>query len=167
MTAENRREGTQIGEGMNITTKVFGEITIDDDRIIHFPSGIIGFPELTEFALVHDEEKGAGSIHWLQSMQEPAFAMPVMDPLIVMPEYNPEVDDELLKPIGELIPDELLVLVTVTVPKDITGMTVNLKGPFIINAAEKKACQVIVEGENYAVKYPIYDILNSKKKAGE
>lgn len=152
---------------MNITTKVFGEITIDDDKIIHFPSGIIGFPELTEFALVHDEEKGAGSIHWLQSMQEPAFAMPVMDPLIVMPEYNPEVDDELLKPIGELIPDELLVLVTVTVPKDITGMTVNLKGPIIINAAEKKASQVIVEGENYTVKYPIYDILNLKKKAGE
>ena len=36
---------------MNITTKVFGEITIDDDKIIHFPSGIIGFPVLTEFAL--------------------------------------------------------------------------------------------------------------------
>ena len=95
---------------MNITTKVFGEITIDDDKIIHFPSGIIGFPDLTEFALVHDEEKGAGSIHWLQSMQEPAFAMPVMDPLLVMPEYNPEVDDELLKGIGQIVEDELLVL---------------------------------------------------------
>ena len=66
---------------MKITTKVFGEITIEDDRIIHFPSGIIGFPELTDFALIHDEEKGAGAIHWLQSVQEPAFAMPVIDPL--------------------------------------------------------------------------------------
>ncbi len=152
---------------MKIITKVFGEITIDDEKIIHFPSGIIGFPELTEFALVHDVERGAGAIHWLQSVQEPAFAMPVMDPLIVMPEYNPEVDDELLKPIGELIPDELLVLVTVTVPKDIKNMTVNLRGPVIINAAEKKACQVIIESGEYAVKYPVYDILNSKKKAGE
>ncbi len=152
---------------MNILTKVFGEITIDDDKVISFPSGIIGFPELTEFALVHDEEKGAGSIHWLQSMQEPAFAMPVMDPLLVMPEYNPEVDDELLKNIGELVPEELLVLVTVTVPSDLTKMSVNLKGPIIINAAEKKACQIIVEGEGYAVKYPVYDILNAKKKAGE
>ena len=152
---------------MNSITKVFGEITIDDDKIIHFPSGIIGFPDLTRFALVHDEEKGAGSIHWLQSMQEPAFAMPVMDPLLVMPEYNPEVDDELLKNIGELVADELLVLVTVTVPSDITKMTVNLKGPIMINAAEKKACQIIVEGDGYAVKYPVYDILNAKKKAGE
>ena len=152
---------------MTIKTKVFGEVEIEKDKIIHFPSGIIGFPELTDFALIHDEEKGAGAIHWLQSIQEPAFAMPVMDPLIVCPDYNPEVDDELLKPIGELVPDEILVMVTVTIPSDLTRMTVNLRGPVIINALEKKACQVIVEGDAYPVKYPIYDILNSRKKAGE
>ena len=151
---------------MRINTKVFGEIEIADDKIIHFPSGIIGFPELTDFALVHDEEKGVGSIHWLQSLQEPAFAMPVMDPLLVQPEYNPEVDDELLKPIGELVPEEMLVMVTVTVPSDLTKMSVNLRGPIVINAAEEEACQVIVDGEEYAVKFPIYDILNAKK-AGE
>ena len=151
---------------MKINTKVFGEIEIADDKIIHFPSGIIGFPDLTDFALVHDEEKGIGAIHWLQSIQEPAFAMPVMDPLLVRPDYNPQVDDELLKPIGELVPDELLVLVTVTVPADLTKMSVNLRGPIIINAAEKKACQVIIDGDDYAVKFPIYDILNANK-AGE
>lgn len=152
---------------MKITTKVFGEVTIADDKIIHFPAGIIGFSDMTDFALLHDEEKGAGSIHWLQSLQEPAFAMPVMDPLYVRPDYNPQVDDELLAGIGELQPEETLVLVTVTVPSDLTKMSVNLKGPIIINAAEKKACQVIVEGDDYAVKYPIYDILNAAKKAGE
>lgn len=151
---------------MKINTKVFGEIEIAQDKVIEFPLGIIGFPELTEFALVHDEEKGIGSIHWLQSIQEPGFAMPVMDPLIVKQDYNPQVDDELLKPLGELVPDEMLVMVTVTVPSDLTKMTVNLKGPIVINAAQKKACQVIVEGEGYAIKFPIYDILNAEK-AGE
>ncbi len=151
---------------MQITTKIFGEIIIDDDKIIHFPNGIIGFPDLVDFALVHDEEKGTDSIHWLQSIQEPAFAIPVMDPLIVCPDYNPEADDELLNVLGQIVPEELLVLVTVTVPKDLTKMSVNLKGPIIINAAEKKALQVIVEGDEYQVKFPIYDILN-KKKAGE
>lgn len=151
---------------MKITTKIFGEIEIADEKIIHFPSGIIGFRELTDFALVHDEDKGIGSIHWMQSVQEPAFAMPVMDPLLVRPDYNPEVDDELLKPLGDLDPEEMLVMVTVTVPSDLTKMSVNLKGPIVINAAEKKACQVIVEGEDYVVKFPIYDILNAKK-AGE
>lgn len=152
---------------MKVATKIFGEITIDDDRIITFPKGIVGFPELTEFALLHDSDKGSDSIHWLQSLQETAFAMPVMDPLIVCPDYNPEVDDELLKHLGELNPEELLVLVTMTVPKDLTKMSVNLKGPIIINAAQKKAAQVIIEGDEYQVKFPIYDILNANKKAGE
>ena len=151
---------------MQITTKVFGTIEIDDDKIIEFPGGIIGFPQLTEFVMIHDEDRGTDSIHWLQSIQEPAFAMPVMDPLIVYPEYNPEADDELFAGIGKLVPEEMLVLVTVTVPKDLTKMSVNLKGPIIINAAERKAVQVIVEGDEYQVKFPIYDILN-KKKAGE
>lgn len=153
---------------MQITTRVFGEITIDEEKIIHFPNGIIGFPDLTDFALIHDEEKGTDTIHWMQSLQEPTFAMPVMDPLIVCPDYNPEVDDELLNNIGEIVPEELLVMVTVTVPKDLTKMTVNLKGPMVINAAQIKATQVIVEGDEYPVKFPIYEILNkNRKKAGE
>lgn len=153
---------------MQITTRVFGEITIDDEKLIHFPSGIIGFPDLQDFALIHDEEKGTDTIHWMQSIQEPAFAMPVMDPLIVCPDYNPEVDDELLKNIGELVPEELLVMVTVTVPKELTKMSVNLKGPIVINAAQRLGTQVIVEGDEYQVKFPIYDILNkNKEKAGE
>ena len=148
---------------MNITTKNFGEITIDDEKIIKFPSGIIGFPDLTDFALIHDEEKGVGGIHWMQSMQEPAFAMPVMDPLNVCEDYNPQVDDEILKPIGELVPEETLVLVTVTVPTDLTQMSVNLRGPIVINALSRKACQVIIEGEEYKIKFPIYEILKAKK----
>lgn len=151
---------------MQITTKVFGTIMLEDDKIIHFPNGIIGFPELTDFALLHDEEKGNDSIHWLQSIQEPAFALPVMDPLIVCPGYNPEVDDESFRVLGESGADELLVLVTVTVPSDLKKMSVNLKGPIIVNAAAKRAMQLIVEGDDYKVKYPIYDILN-EKKAGE
>lgn len=148
---------------MNVTTKNFGEINIEDDKIIRFPAGIIGFPDLTDFALIHDVEKGVGGIEWLQSMQEPAFAMPVMDPLTVCEDYNPEIDDEILKPLGELNPDEILVVVTVTVPSDLTKMTVNLRGPIIINAATRKAAQVIIEDNTYAVKYPIYDILKAKK----
>ena len=144
---------------MKVNTKIFGEVDIADDKIIEFAGGIIGFPELTQFALIHDEEKGVGvGKRWLQSMQEPTFAMPVMDPLIVKEDYNPEVEDELLKDLGELDEDNLLVLVTVTVPSDLTKMSVNLKGPIVINSQTRKASQVIVEGNEYLVKYPIYEI---------
>ncbi len=150
---------------MKVNTKNFGEVDIDDNKIIEFPAGIVGFPELTKFALIFDEEKGANaSIRWLQSMQEPGFAMPVMDPLLVKQDYNPEIEDELLKDMGDLNDNNLLVMVTVTVPSDLTKMSVNLRGPIIINADTRKACQIIVEGDAYQVKYLIYDILKAGRK---
>ena len=153
---------------MQITTRVFGEIEIDDNKIIRFPSGIIGFPEMTDFALVFDEEKGKNApIRWLQSLQETEFALPVMDPLMVASDYNPEVEEDHLIPLGEVTPDNTLVLVTVTVPKDLTKMSVNLQAPIIINADTKKAAQLIVNSEKYPIKYYIYDILQKMKKEGE
>ena len=74
--------------------------------------------------------------------------------------------DELLKGLGDLNEENLLVLVTVSIPSDLTKMTVNLKGPIVINSETRKACQVIVEGNDYVVKFPIYDILQARK-AGE
>ena len=152
---------------MIINTRVFGEVEITDDKIITFPGGIIGFPDMKQFTLLHDEEQGVSAgIRWLQSLEEPGFALPVMDPLVVKADYNPEIDDELLKGIGEVTADNLLVLVTVKVPSDLTKMSVNLQGPIIINVDERKACQIIVDADTYPVRFPIYEILQSRK-AGE
>ncbi len=152
---------------MKVTTKIFGEIEIADDKIIVFENGIIGFPELKKFALLHDGERGTNAgIRFLQSLDEPAFAMPVMDPLLVKPDYDPEVNDELLAAAGDVNSDNILVLVTVTIPKDLTQMSVNLQGPFVINVEEHKACQVIVENGDYPVKFPVYETLQARK-AGE
>lgn len=152
---------------MKITTRIFGEIEIADDKVIVFENGIIGFPDLKNFALIHDEEKGTNTgIRFMQSLDEPSFAMPVMDPLLVKPDYDPKVDDELLASAGNISSDNILVLVTATIPGDLTKMSVNLQGPFIINVEEHKACQIIVENGDYPVKFPIYEILKSRK-AGE
>ena len=150
-----------------ITTRLFGEIGVDDEKVIKFVSGIVGFPDLTEFLLIHDSE-GNGNIKWLQSVQEPAFAMPVMDPLLVKEDYNPIIEDELLKPLETTEDDNFLVLVTVTVPKEIDKMSVNLMAPIIISGETRKANQIIVDQEGYEVKYPIYEILKkAKERAGE
>lgn len=156
---------------MVVETRVFGTIEIAEEKVITFSRGIIGFPELKRFTLIYDTEKNsAGGIKWLQSLDEPGFAMPVMDPLAVNETYSPMVEDDLLKDIGELDPEEILVLCTVSVPKDITKISVNLQAPIVINAATRKAVQIIVDDASgkYPVKYMIYDILQEKKeKAGE
>ncbi|MCR5209263.1 MAG: flagellar assembly protein FliW [Lachnospiraceae bacterium] len=147
---------------MQIKTRIFGEVTIDDSKMIKFPNGIVGFPDLTDFALIHDAEQGdQAGIRWLQSVQEPTFAMPVVDPLIAKEDYNPLVDDDLLKVIGE--GENILVLVTITVPSDLSKMSVNLKAPLVVNVDTRKAVQVVLE-EDYPVKFYIYDILKSRKE---
>lgn len=152
---------------MTITTKLFGEIEVDESKMITFVQGIVGFPDLKDFLLIHDSES-EGGIRWMQSIQEPAFAIPVIDPLVVMPDYNPCIEDELLKPIGEIEEGNLLVLVTITVPHEIEKMTVNLKAPIIINGGNRKANQIIVDDDQYLVKFPIYEILKAaKERAGE
>ena len=149
---------------MKLTTRIFGEVEVDDSKIIDFPNGIIGFPDLKKFTLMHDEEQGTGTIKWLQSIDEPGFAMPVMDPLVVCSDYKPEIDKDKIEGIGELTDDDILVLVTVTVPHDLTKMTVNLMGPFIINVKGMRGAQCIVDNDDYPVKFPIYDILQKNKE---
>lgn len=153
---------------MKAATRLFGEIEIDESKIITFEDGIIGFPDMKKFTLIFDEEKeGRPSISWLQSMDEPEIAFPVMDPLFVCETYNPSVEEELLKNLGTIKEDNLYVLVTVTVPQDIKELAVNLKAPIVINTDTRKASQIIVE-DDLPVRYRIYDILEeAKKKAGE
>jgi len=148
-----------------LQTRVFGEIGIVEEKVITFPNGIVGFPMLKRFTLLFDAEKGSNvGIKWLQSIDEPNFAIPVMDPLAVKNDYNPAVEGELRNPLDGLTEENLLVLVSVNVPSDLTKMTVNLQAPFIINADSRKGCQVIVEGDDNPIKFEIYDILQKNRK---
>lgn len=152
---------------MKIQTKIFGEIEIEDEKLITFPGGIIGFPDMTRFTLLFDEERKPASIHWLQSLDEPAFAMPVINPLILKEDYNPQVDDDVLKDIQPFTPDNLMVFVTMTIPHDLKEMTINLRGPILINADTRKAVQIIVDDETCPVKFKIFDILEERKRLAE
>jgi Uncharacterized protein conserved in bacteria len=153
---------------VEVNTNAFGKIAIADDKIIRFEHGILGFPDLKEFTLIFNIDKGVESnIKWLQSLDEPNFAMPVMDPSLVIDEYTPMFDKDLLKPLGgNLDPENLMMLVTVTVPKEITQTTVNLRAPIIVNVEERKAVQLISDDDTYSIKYAIYDKIKAKK-AGE
>ena len=87
--------------------------------------------------------------------------------ILIKPDYNPTVEDELLLPLGEVTPDNLVVLVSVTVPSDIEKISANLMAPFIINADTKKGCQIIVENSDYDIKYYFYEQLEAIKAEKE
>lgn len=152
---------------MKVKTRLFGEINIGDNNVMYFENGIIGFPELQKFTIVKDKDKPNSVIMWLQSLDEGAFAMPVLIPNQIIPDYAPSVAESAIQSLGENVDSaDLMLLVTITVPSDLEKMTVNLKAPIIINHKNLYSCQAVAENEDYLVKYPIYELLQ-KRKAGE
>ena len=127
-------------------TRLFGTVDIAEDKILEFPMGLIGFENLKKFAIIYDSDREERSkISWLQSME-----------------------DELMKNIGDPADADILMFVTLSIPSDLTKMTANLKAPIIINTEGRKAIQVIVENEDYKVKFNAYEAIQKmKEKAGE
>ena len=151
---------------MFVKTRYFGEIDLTEDKILTFDNGILGFEDYKKYTLLFNNEDGKGAtISWLQSLDEEGLAIPVINPLLVKEDYDPIVEDEWLASLGELTEENILVLLTMTIPSDLTKMTANLKAPFIINSDTRKGCQIIIENKDYEIKYNVYEAL--KKKKGE
>lgn len=149
---------------MEINSRIFGKIEIDDDKIITIPGGILGFEKYTRYAIAFDSDKESrNGIMWLQCIDEPELAFPVMDPMYIVKDYKPVVEDEWLAPIGKFESDEELYILSVfTVPSDLTKMTINLKAPVIINTSTRLGCQIIVNNEEYPIRYNVYECLDKK-----
>lgn len=153
---------------MLVKTRYFGEVDLDENKIITIENGLMGFEEYKRYTILYDlEEDGDSYISWFQSVEEPALALPVISPVCIKEDYNPIVEDELLKPLGELTEDNLVILLTMTVPSDPKLATTNLKAPIIINSDTRKGCQLIVENEDYVIKYNVYDAIESLKEKKE
>ena len=153
---------------MKIKTRYFGEIELDDAKVITFDKGLFGFEEFTRFALLYDSETGEStSIKWLQCVDDETLALPVMMPTIVKPDYDPIVEDGVLDVLGDWNENNISVLVTLTVPSDLKAMTTNMKAPIIINTESIKGIQVVAENPDYEIKYKIYDILEAARAGKE
>lgn len=155
---------------MLVKTKYFGEIDLSEDKVITFDNGIMGFEKYKRYTLLFDEEeKEEAVIMWLQSLDEETLALPVINPLYVDENYNPQVDDELLAPLEKLTEENLCVLITLTVPSDPKEMTANLKAPLIINSDIRKGCQLIVENKEYEIRYKAFEAIRRirQMKGGE
>ena len=150
---------------MLVQTKFFGEIDLPEEKIVTLERGLLGLEQYKKYTILYDCEKEEANISWFQSVEEPTLALPVIKPWLVKEDYDPVVEDELLTGLGDLTEENLVILLTMTVPEDIKQMSVNLMAPIIINADTRKGTQIVVENADYEVKYKIYDILQAKKEA--
>ena len=150
---------------MQIETKVFGTVNIPEEKILHFPNGIIGFPDMKRYALLHDEKYGDNvEVQWLQSLDNPRFAMPVINPEIIIPDYHPRFSDNDTVVLGEFDGKDGIMLVTMSIVNGIESATVNLSGPILINPNTNLGSQIILSSDRYSVKHPIYTALKALQK---
>ena len=149
---------------MLVKTKYFGEVDLPEEKILTFDRGLIGLNDYKQFTILYDCEKEETNISWLQSVEEPTLALPVVRPWLVKEDYNPVIEDELLEPLGGLTEENLVILLTLSVPSEIKNMSVNLKAPIIINADTRKGAQIVAENQDYEVKYKVYEILSQKQE---
>ena len=134
---------------MKINTTRFGEIEIEENKIITFPMGIPGFLTLKRFVLIDYKDP----IQWLHAVDDPEVAFIVINPFVIFPSYSVDIrdDEELFLGIKE--PTDVVVLTILTVVNDV--VTANLRGPLVLNSANYKAAQILIDDDKYDFHTPL------------
>lgn len=156
---------------MKIATKHFGEVEIEEEKIVVFEHGVFGFENNKRYVIFSEDETSRNGLCWLQSIDDSDFALPVINPIFWYPDYSPEIDDNRIAQIGEVVEEDLNVFSVVVITGELETMTTNLKAPILVNVKTKKGMQVIVENEEYQIKHNLYEqmkrIKEAEEKAGE
>jgi len=142
------------GEEMELKTTRFGKIEIDPDEVISFKQGLYGFKDNKEFILLMDDET---PFCWLQAIDNPDLAFVVTEPWNYCEDYEFDLDNEVKKELKIEEKQDVLVVNIVVVSDNLQDMTMNLKAPVIINKNEQIAKQIILDDDDYSVKYKLFN----------
>jgi flagellar assembly factor FliW len=146
-----------MGAGLmrKVNTSRFGEIEIDEKRIVTFKDGIPAFDDEHEFIILpYDEES---PYYFMQSVNDPDLAFLLTVPFLFFPDYTFEVDDETIDELEIKDGDNVLYYSLVTIPNNnIRYMTTNLIAPLILNTANMKAKQLVLEKTKYTTKERLF-----------
>jgi len=136
---------------MEIETTRFGLLTVDDERVMTFPRGLLGFPNHTQFALIQTGEENY--FFWLQSVSDPNLAFVVTDPSTFFKDYEVPVRDETATDLQ--LTDMKFAQVFVICNKVDEWLTGNLLGPIVVNASNRLAQQVVLTEKRWTTRQPL------------
>jgi flagellar assembly factor FliW len=136
---------------MEIETTRFGMLTVEDERVMTFPRGLLGFPNHTQFALI---QTGAGNyFFWLQSVDDPNLAFVVTDPVTFFKDYDVPVRDET---VTELAFTDMKFAQTFVICNKVGDwLTGNLLGPIVINAENRLGSQIVLTEKKWTTRQPL------------
>lgn len=152
---------------MRISTTRFGDINIEDSRVIRMKGGMLGFEHLKRYALFIQSEKIP--FWWFQSVEDGSVAFVVINSLGVKPDYAPVISDAEVKLLEIESPEDAVLFSVVTIRSNPFKVTANLRAPIVTNAKKMLAKQIVLVDSDYPVQYPITEdnaVLQGKEKAG-
>lgn len=149
---------------MEINSARFGTVDINENSIISFPDNLPGFTDLSKFAIIKCEQ--TDPIQWLQSIEDEAIAIPIINPFLIKPDYEIEVSDEELDIIESHNEEEMIVLNIMVLPEDLSQMTVNLMAPLLINVSKMLGSQIMMDYKPLPIRYPAFEPLMEYYKKG-
>ena len=139
-----------------------GPLHVEQDRLILFPRGLVGFETLRDFALVRVREDS--TFFLLQSCADPNLGLMVADPYVYLPDYRIKISTAEQELLGLKNIHEAVVLVTVTIPPGKPEDAVlNLVGPLVINIRLRRGMQV----PQNQLRHPARLHLGGAEQAGE
>lgn len=142
---------------MELNTRQFGPVTIDETKIITLPKGMPGFTDIKKFVILdHDDIQ---PFYSFQSVDDEKLAFIIMDPFLFKADYSVDVDSTVLEMNWTLEEKEdmfLYVIINATDP-DPKKMTANLMGPLLINIKRNEGVQLMVGDKGYSNKYMIFE----------
>ncbi len=126
---------------------------MSDIPVIELVHPMPGFPDCRRFALVQLDEDGV--LCQLRSVEEPDLRFLVMPPVPFFPDYAPEVDDEIVADLGIESADDVVVLLVVSAGESLASTTANLLAPVVVNTANRRASQVILDDPDLPIAAPL------------
>jgi len=145
---------------MKVKTKAYGLVETDEKQRITFPNGLFGFESFRDYVILDAERQ---PFYWLQSIDVEQVAFILINPFLFRPDYEMDIDNAELLPIGINDPGKAVILSIVTIPADHGPMTANLQGPLIINRENKLGIQAVLTDPRWKTKHDIIAELESAK----
>jgi flagellar assembly factor FliW len=146
---------------MEVHTARFGTIEIEEDRVITFDKGLLGFADQRRYCLLQPNDDAC--FFWLQCLDDPNLAFVITDPNLFVKDYSVPVRDDQLESLGLAKLEDAQVFVIVN--KVDTTLTGNLQGPLVINTISRKGEQFVLAEKRWTTRHELLSLNETSKKA--